>query len=289
MEHFREFRKGCVMQKVPISDGSGMLERYLSFPSQFVEPRNVDVWLPPDYTSDGARRYPVIYLQDGQNLFDPALAYVGVDWGVDEAVLALVQSGQIRAPIIVGIWNSAKRWREYMPQNAYERNLSSTAQAQFNAKAGGRPTSDYYLRFLVEELKPAMDADFRTLPGPAHTFIMGSSLGALVSLYALLSYPQVFGGAGCLSTHWLAGGDGLIATLQTMLPKPGSHRFYFDYGTETLDAEYEPFQHKMDMGMQTAGYVSGRDWVTHKIEGAEHSETSWRERVHIPLQFLLGA
>ncbi len=276
------------MQKVEISDGSGVLERYLSFSSQFVEPRHVDVWLPPDYTSADAGRYPVIYMQDGQNLFDPALAYAGVDWGMDEAVLGLLQSGELRAPIVVGVWNSAKRWREYMPQNAYERNLSPIAQAQFNAKAGGRPTSDYYLRFLVEELKPIVDAEYSTLPGPTDTFIMGSSLGALVSLYGVLSYPQVFGGAGCLSTHWLAGGDGLIATMQTMLPKPGSHRFYFDYGTETLDAGYEPYQKKMDQGMQIAGYAFGTDWMTQKFEGAEHSEASWRERVHIPLKFLLG-
>lgn len=275
------------MQKVPISDGSGILDRHADFTSRFVDARHVDVWLPPDYTPDGADRYPVIYMQDGQNLFDPALAYAGVDWGMDEAVLALIQAGMVIAPIIVGVWNTAQRWREYMPQNAYERNLSQAAQAQFNARSGGKPISDLYLRFLVEELKPAIDAGYRTRTGPEHTFIMGSSMGALLSLYGVLSYPRVFGGAGCLSTHWLAGGDGLIATMQTMLPKPGSHRFYFDYGTLTLDSGYEPFQLKMDQGMQIAGYVRGVDWMTEKFEGAEHSEISWRQRVHIPLKFLL--
>jgi hypothetical protein len=98
----------------------------------------------------------------------------------------------------------------------------------------------------------------------------------------------VFQGAGCLSTHWPAGEDILIAYLRKVLPRPGKHKIYFDYGTETLDASYEMYQKQADQVMRAAGYKEGQDWVTYKFAGAEHSERAWRERVHIPLAFLLG-
>jgi len=277
-----------VKKLVAFSDNTGILERYENFASNYIEPRHVDVWCPPGYTAHPDQRYPVIYMGDGQNLFDPSLSYIGVDWGVDEAIARLLQEGTIRAPIVVGVWNTFKRWREYMPQKAYDKNLSSVAQAQFNAKAGGRPTSDYYLRFLVEELKPLIDENYRTLPGRDDTFIMGSSMGALLALYAVVSYPEIFSGAACLSTHWLAGEDGMVAAMSSMLPAVGTHRFYFDYGTLGLDAGYEPYQRKMDQGLRDAGYNHGQDWVTLKFDDADHSEAFWRERAHIPLKFLLG-
>jgi predicted alpha/beta superfamily hydrolase len=113
-------------------------------------------------------------------------------------------------------------------------------------------------------------------------------MGGLISLFALLEYPDVFGGAGCLSTHWPAGGDGLVDFLGQALPKAGQHRLYFDFGTETLDAGYEPYQRRMDDWVHAAGYRSCQDWVTHKFAGAEHSERAWRARVGIPLRFLLS-
>ena len=120
------------------------------------------------------------------------------------------------------------------------------------------------------------------------TLVMGSSMGGLISLYAISEYPQVFGGAGCVSTHWPIGGYELVDEMAQILPDPATHRLYFDFGTETLDSTYEPFQHRMDDRLREAGYVEGVNWVTYKFEGAEHSERSWRERVHIPLEFLLG-
>jgi predicted alpha/beta superfamily hydrolase len=158
---------------------------------------------------------------------------------------------------------------------------------RFGQEAGGEPLSDRYLEFLVGELKPFVDEHYRTLPGRQHTFVMGSSMGGLISLYALCEYPGVFGGAGCLSTHWPAAGGATIDYLQRALPAPGAHRLYFDYGTETLDAEYEPYQQRADAILRAAGYCPGVDWLTRRVEGAEHSERSWRERVHIPLLFLL--
>jgi enterochelin esterase-like enzyme len=116
---------------------------------------------------------------------------------------------------------------------------------------------------------------------------MGSSMGGLISLYALCEVPQMFGAAACLSTHWVAGEGVVIDYLRRALPPPGTHRVYFDYGTETLDAEYEVWQVQADQIMRAAGYTEGEDWVTRKFVGAEHSERAWRERLHLPLRFLL--
>ena len=110
----------------------------------------------------------------------------------------------------------------------------------------------------------------------------------MISLYALEQYPQVFGGAGCVSTHWPAGGNWLVDAMAAGLPKPGSHKLYFDFGTATLDSSYERYQRRMDARVAAAGYTAGKDWLTRKFPGAEHSEKSWRARVHIPLEFLLG-
>jgi predicted alpha/beta superfamily hydrolase len=151
----------------------------------------------------------------------------------------------------------------------------------------GVPLSDEYLRFIVTEVKPMIDGRYRTLRDRAHTFIMGSSMGGLISLYALCEYPEVFGGAGCLSTHWPAGDGAMIAYLRAAVPEPAAHRLYFDHGTQTLDATYEEFQRRVDEVVRARGYGEGTNWITRRFPGHEHSERAWRERVHIPLEFLL--
>jgi predicted alpha/beta superfamily hydrolase len=252
--------------------------------SRFVETRNVDVWLPPGYTLEDGRRYPVIYMHDGQNLFEPKTALSGVDWGIDRAIVRLASEGRLREAIVVGIWNTDRRYQEYMPQKPLE---LSGRSSEFAAQAGGEALSDAYLRFIVQELKPFVDRAYRTLPERGSTFVMGSSMGGLISLYALCEYPESFGGSGCLSTHWPAGEGAVIEYLPRALPRPGAHRIYFDHGTETLDASYVVPQRQVDAVMRAAGYREGVDWVTCRFPGAEHSERAWRERVHIPLLFLL--
>jgi predicted alpha/beta superfamily hydrolase len=175
-----------------------------------------------------------------------------------------------------------------MPQRLTDSPAGKPLLDFFMREKGGPPHSGNYLRFLVEELKPAMDAQYRTMPDQPHTLVMGSSMGGLASLNALECYPQVFGGAACLSTHWPAGGNLLVDDLAAHLPPPGSHRLYFDYGTATLDALYEPFQTRFDAQLAAAGYTNGKDWMTLKFEGAEHCEAAWRQRVEIPLRFLLA-
>lgn len=112
-------------------------------------------------------------------------------------------------------------------------------------------------------------------------------LGGLISLYALTTYPEVFGAAGCLSTHWTEGGNGLVDFFGAQLPLPGLHRLYFDFGTKGPDAGYEHYQQRMDAHLSVAGYCRGQDWLTLKFDGADHNEAAWRAHLAIPLRFLL--
>lgn len=259
---------------------TGTVIKHSSFESKYVAPRNVEVWLPPSYEKEPSHSYPVLYMHDGQNVFNPKTSYTGIDWGVDEALTKLIQQGKVRETIVVAVWNSPKRVQEYMPAKAL---LLEGATKQTRHE----PFADKYLKFLVEELKPYIDKNYRTLKDRDNTFIMGSSMGALISLYALCEYPEVFGSAGCVSTHWPAGNGIVIEYAKTALPKPGHHRIYFDFGTETLDKDYEPYQKRMDEVMRVTGYTFGKDWVTRKFAGADHSERAWRSRIDIPLTFLL--
>src|SRR5262245_60757731 len=150
-----------------------------------------------------------------------------------------------------------------------------------------KPLGDAYLKYLVTELKPAIDARYRTLSDRAHTSIMGSSMGGLISLYAICEYPDVFGGAACLSTAWTVAGGVTTHDLVKSLPDPKTHRIYFDFGTETTDGKYEPLQQQVDAQLKAAGYIEGRNWITKAFPGEPHSERAWRKRVDVPLQFLL--
>jgi predicted alpha/beta superfamily hydrolase len=272
-------------KKVTGEDITGDIFRFQNFPSRFVDARTVDVWLPPGYSNN--KKYAVLYMHDGQMLFDRQAAWNKMEWGVDETMTRLLKDEKIRETIVVAIWNTARRREEYMPQKAFEiaDEKQKKAAADFEIR---EVISDKYLKFIVEELKPYIDKTYSTETGREHTFIMGASMGALISLYAVSEYPNVFGGAGCLSTHFPAGDGVVIEYMKTNLPAPADHKIYFDYGTETLDADYEPFQKKADEIMSQKGFTPDRNWVTRKFAGDDHSETSWGRRVEIPLTFLLG-
>lgn len=282
------FMRWAYALRAPALQATGTTESWQDVPSQYIGARHVDVWLPPSYGRDPRRRYPVLYMHDGQNLFDPALTYAGTDWDIDGAMTRLIERGEVREAIVVGVWNTPLRFAEYMPRAPVK---TETVGSGIDGRPIGRAEdirSDDYLRFLVEELKPFIDARYRTLPGRDDTSVMGSSMGGLISLYALTKYPQVFGAAGAVSTHWPACDGCVVDWLSSALPSPGTHRLYFDYGTATLDALYPPYQAKMDAAMRARGYREGRDWVTRRFEGAEHNEPAWKARVDIPLRFLLG-
>jgi predicted alpha/beta superfamily hydrolase len=283
------------LESVVFELGAADIQRHADFASQFVGPRHVDVWLPKDY-KDSGKTYRVLYFHDGQNLFNPEwVYYTQTDWGIDETLQRLIDTGEVDDTIVIGIWSTPDRMAEYMPWGLYQA-TSDEYRTAINKYRSSEPTSREYLRFVVEELKPFVDSNYRTKPGRDDTMMMGSSMGALISLYGVIEYPDVFAGAACVSTHWPssmmvnnpAGNEPVLDYLRSAIPAPGKHRIYFDFGTEELDSEYEPHQKAVDDVMLELGYEQSSTWQTHKIEGAGHNEGAWNERAHIPLKFLLG-
>lgn len=281
----------------------GRLVEHPQMASAHVQPRDVTVWLPPGYDASDAR-YPVLYMHDGQNLFDGSRAAYGKEWGVDEHVARLSANGQIRTPIVVGVHNTPLRLREYIPADLI-RALPEDMRADIQSIYGGEPLSDAYLRFMVEELKPLIDRTYRTRPRRDDTVVMGSSMGGLISLYALMKHPGVFGAAGCVSTHWPIRIDQITdeaalapwrerlvaawtGVVREGLPNPRGHRLYFDRGDETLDAFYAVFQSRIDQTIRAAGWGPDR-FRSLVFPGAEHNEASWNQRLDAPLTFLLPA
>jgi predicted alpha/beta superfamily hydrolase len=212
---------------------SGTIKQFVNFPSRYVEPRNVDVWLPENYSP--AKNYAVLYMQDGQMLFDSTITWDHQEWGADETLSRLMAEKKIRNTIVVGIWSNGKyRHAEYSPQKALNK-LSGKDKTELMTLLPDGPMGDNYLKFLVTELKPFIDSSFSTLKDQKSTFIAGSSMGGLISMYALCEYPSVFYGAACISTHWTvlyrATENSIpFAILDYMnkhLPSPDDHKFYF--------------------------------------------------------------
>ncbi len=269
--------------------GSGVLGRLIYWPdvrSAFVGPtRHVEIWLPPGYDSSGSTRYPVLYMHDGQNLFDPRIANTGVDWGVDEAVMQLVRQGTIPPVIVVGVWSTAERGTEYSPWHR----------------------ASAYARFLIEELMPRVNAEFRTLTGPEYTAVMGSSMGGLLSFYLVTHHPEAFGACGCESTHFPLSEAVVAQVFQDVphvehpdttpyiirdiaagLKAPRGARYRFDYGALGLDSTYGPTHEAVRAWLLQQGFVEGKDFVIRRYEGATHNEASWRARLTDPLTFLFA-
>jgi predicted alpha/beta superfamily hydrolase len=259
--------------------------------SKYIAPTGIVVWLPPGYDA-GKRRYGVVYMHDGQNLFDLKRSNFNKVWAADKSALRLIAAGQTKSFIIVGIDQPGEdRGRQYMPRTIMDL-LSPTVREKLASQGNGKPiTSEEYLKFIVDELKPLIDRDYRTKPGRAHTAIAGSSMGGLISLYAITRYPKTFGVAGAVSTHlplgnpnWSAGERSDImaawrAYVDKELGKPAGRRIWFDHGTETLDAFYEPYQENLDAALIAKGWKKGRDFSSRVYEGTPHEENAWAARM----------
>jgi len=273
----------ALLQACESKTKTGTVQKYPAFPSQFVQTRNVEVFLPPGYSKH--KKYDVLYVHDGQNVFVRSTSFSGVEWEIDERVTSLLNSDSIRPVIVVAIWNSGKRFEEYMP--AKPADAVRQALLTDSLHKGKEVISDAYLKFLVYELKPFIDREFSTYPTPDHTWIMGSSMGGLISCYAVNEYPQVFGGAACISTHWPALKGAYLQQLMQGLPDPSAHRFYFDHGTAGLDSLYAPYQQQVDSLFLAAGYNKNDNWISLQFDGAAHTEAAWQRRIDQPLKFLL--
>lgn len=278
---------------------SGKIVRIESFKSNYVDQRNIDIWLPENYSE--SEKYPVIYMHDGQMLFDSSQTWNNQEWMVDEVLGDLIARDEIRECIVVGIWNNGEyRYSEYFPQKVITNIPEDEREIILTQQLMSKPQSDKYLLFLTEELKPFIDNNFPTLNNRSSTFIMGSSMGGIISLYALCEYPEVFGAAACLSTHWPLAKKSLIHEktnekvsikfrdyLETNLPQAGTHKIYFDYGTIGLDSLYKPHQLEVDKIMIEKGYTES-NWKTKEFPGEDHTETAWAKRLSLPVRFLLS-
>ena len=240
--------------------------------------RDVIVYLPSDYATNREERYPVLYLNDGQNLFDGATSFIpGQEWRVDETAQSLIAAGKIQPLIIVGIYNTGKdRINEYTP----------VEDPKF--KMGGK--ADLYGRMLVEELKPFIDSQYRTKRDAEDTGIGGSSLGGLVSLYLALKYPGVFGRAAVVSPSvWFANKQ-IVHYVEGLKKKPRV-RIWMDIGTKEGRTAAEAQQAVTDVRLLKEtlvkkGWKPGKDLNYFEAEGAEHNEAAWAARVERILTFL---
>ena len=280
---------GCQLKDGP-RVSAGHLETYELFESKYVTPRTIRVWTPKDYDSD--KQYDVLYMHDGQMLWDAQVAWNKQEWGVDEAMDSLIRMKKIRPAIVVGIDNSPERIGEYCPDNIVEY-MDSVSVVYQDIK----PQGNDYLRFLVEEVKPFIDSKYSTYADRAHTWVMGSSCGGLISSYALCRYPEIFGGAACLSTHCtLAFPDptqqdsAMMAAYREYLKHyipANSAKLYMDNGDQTLDANYLTAQALINDMMYESGWDSTH-YMYRFFPGTAHCEDDWRARLDIPLLFLLA-
>jgi predicted alpha/beta superfamily hydrolase len=258
---------------------TGDIRAHKTFNSKILNnDRDVLVYLPPGYDATKSRRYSVLYLHDGQNLFDGATSFIpGQEWRVDETAQKLIVAEKIEPLIIVGIYNAGKdRINEYTPAE----------DAKY--KMGGE--ADLYGRMLVEELKPFIDTHYRTKRDAKHTGLGGSSLGGLVSIYLALKYPAVFGRAAVVSPSvWFANKQ-IVHYVDALRKKP-TVRIWMDIGTKEGGTTEEAQQtvngaRLLKETLIKKGWRPGRDLNYFEAEGAEHNERAWAGRVEGILAYL---
>ncbi len=234
------------------------------------------VYLPPDYNEANSARYPVLYMHDGQNLFDAATAFCNQEWGLDELAESLIRAGMVEPLIIVGIYNAG------------EKRIVEYTHVRDRRGQGGRARR--YARFLVEELKPFIDSEYRTLPDTANTGLGGSSLGGLVTLYLGLHYPQLFGKLIVMSPSvWWAH----RAILREVRKAQGkfNQKIWLDTGTCEGTAPDACVRNVRDLrdALLKRGWTLGRDLRHVEDEGAGHDEKAWGHRMKDALTFLFSS
>ncbi len=257
----------------------GTLVFHREFPSKYVSPRTVTVWLPEDYKE--GEPCDVYYMHDGQMLFDSTTIWNRQEWHVDETMGRFMREHLLpQRSIVVGIDNTPDRLNEYFPDKAC-RYAGGTDP--------GKVKGDAYLRFIVEELKPFIDSHYSTYPGRGHTYMAGSSMGGLISLYAICEYPDVFGGVICMSSHLSFAyldvaedsdtlAEGFLRYVKEHLPYRDSSRIYMDYGEEGYDAAYAPYQKRMDDLFRKEGWEDPH-YISRVFPGHDHRESDWAKRL----------
>jgi enterochelin esterase-like enzyme len=251
------------------------LIKHERFPSRSLRnKRDLIVYLPPGYDARPQRRFPVLYLHDGQNLFDGSTSFIpGMDWHVGQTADHCIHDGRVEPLIIVGIYNAGKqRLREYTPTRA--------------PRLGGG-SANRYAKFLLEEVQPFVNAQYRAQQGAENTGIGGSSLGGLVSLYLGLRQPQIFGKIAALSPSvWW--NERVILRFAAAAPVKPLPRIWLDIGTREGPRIVDDVERFRDI-LIGKGWQPERNLHYERVEGAEHNEAAWAQRVGPFLQFLFPA
>lgn len=241
----------------------GKVVYHNNFQSKYLKnERTVFVWLPPSYEDNSGKNYPVLYMHDGQNLINPKTSFAGVDWRVDETATKLIKEKKIEEIIIVGIYNSKDRLLEY--------NDSKTGQN--------------YMKFIINELKPFIDKNYRTLSDKNNSAVMGSSMGGLISFLITWYFPNVFSQAACLSTSFFYEDEKIINMVKNYNDKKKRINIYIDSGEDGLKEGQ-----KMFCALSEKGFVIGKDLDYFYVPGAQHNEEAWANRLERPLIFFFGS
>ncbi len=256
-------------------DLKSRLRLHEQFPSQVEEEKHdFIVYLPPMYDEQPDRRFPTLFMQDGQNLFSPETCFThGNYWRMGETADALITAGEIEALVIVGIYNTGEhRIDEYTP-------------VEDKRLGGGQ--ADAYGQMLVEELKPFIDHTYRTLPGATNCGMGGSSLGGLVTLYLGLRYTWMFGKLAVMSPSVWWRNRAILKTVAKIRHKP-ELRIWLDIGTKESQRAL-PDARELNVALVKKGWVEGHDLAYLEVPDGQHTESAWAERVAPMLKFLFPA
>ncbi len=260
-----------------VSSLTGNIKKHDFFPSKVLgNKRNLIVYLPPDYDSHKSRRYPVLYMNDGQNVIDGMTSYIpNQEWRADETAQALIEAKLIEPIIIVGIDNAGvDRANEYLPT------VGKNSSGQYGGKA------DLYARFLIEEVKPFIDKTYRTKKDAKNTGLCGSSFGGIVSLHLGLTHPNVFGKLGVVSPSLWWDNEVMTKRIQGLAAKPNL-KIWMDIGTKEGPESVRQTEDAVK-ALETKGFVLGKDLTLFIDKDAEHNEIAWAKRFPSILMFLFG-
>jgi predicted alpha/beta superfamily hydrolase len=245
---------------------TGTVKYHPKMKGKGIKERDIVVWLPPGYDENTEEYYPVLYMHDGQNMFDPKTSAIGIDWQIDEAADTLIRNGYIKPIIIVGIHNTPHRSSEYSHND----------------------TGYAYMDFVVNELKPLIDSIYRTLPARENTATGGSSLGGLISFMLVWEKSDVFSQAVCISPALKISRYNFVTPVENYTGDKKDIRVYIDNGGIGVEDSLQAGIDEMLTALKKQGYSQDEDLYWIKDVDAEHGESDWAKRIWHPLIFMFG-
>jgi predicted alpha/beta superfamily hydrolase len=219
-------------------------------------PRDIIIWLPPDYYENVEKRYPVLYMHDGQNIIDPSTSFLGIDWQIDETADSLIRRGIIEPIIIVGLYNTSNRRKEYSEND----------------------TGYAYINFLIDDVKPLIDHKYRTKSDRQNTAVAGSSMGGLISFMIAWERPDVFSKAACLSPALKIRNYDYVDNVFEYKGEKKNLLLYVDNGSVGLEDSLQTGIDEMLLNLRQKGFIENKDYIWFKDYDAKHNENAWAKR-----------